>query len=76
MCALAKHLGVTKGAISQWKLPGRRIPAEHCPVIQKFTGGAVRCETLRPDIDWASVRTAPPTVRTRRPPTVLPTVPP
>jgi DNA-binding transcriptional regulator YdaS (Cro superfamily) len=56
MQALAEKLGVTKGAVGQWKLPGRRVPAEHCPAIERLTEGAVRCEDLRPDVDWAIVR--------------------
>lgn len=56
MQALAKHLGVTKGAVGQWKLPGRRVPAEHCPAIEKLVEGKVRCEDLRPDVDWAYLR--------------------
>jgi DNA-binding transcriptional regulator YdaS (Cro superfamily) len=59
MQALAEKLGVTKGAVGQWKLPGRRVPAEHCPAIERLTGGAVRCEVLRPDVDWAIVRSSP-----------------
>lgn len=56
MQVLADLLGVTKGAVGQWKLEGRRIPAEHCPAIERFTDGAVRCEELRPDVDWAYLR--------------------
>lgn len=56
MQALATELRVTKGAVGQWKLPGRRVPAEHCPSIERITSGAVRCEVLRPDVDWATVR--------------------
>jgi DNA-binding transcriptional regulator YdaS (Cro superfamily) len=63
MQALGEKLGVTKGAVGQWKLPGRRVPAEHCPAIERLTEGAVRCEDLRPDVDWAIVRSgAPPKV--------------
>ena len=54
--SLAEKLDVTKGAVGQWKLPGRRIPAEHCPVIERLTSGQVRCEQLRPDVDWQTVR--------------------
>nr|WP_208623333.1 helix-turn-helix domain-containing protein [Ralstonia mannitolilytica] len=54
--ALAHQLGVTKAAVAQWKLEGRRVPAEHCPVIERLTDGQVRCEDLRPDIDWAYLR--------------------
>lgn len=56
MQALADKLGVTKGAVSQWKLDGRRVPAEHCPQIERLTAGEVRCEELRPDVDWAFIR--------------------
>jgi DNA-binding transcriptional regulator YdaS (Cro superfamily) len=59
MQALAEKLHVTKGAVGQWKLPSRRIPAEHCPAIERLTGGVVRCEVLRPDVDWAIVRASP-----------------
>ncbi len=54
--ALASLLGVTKAAVSQWKDAGRQVPADKCPAIEKATGGAVRCEELRPDVEWAVVR--------------------
>mgnify|MGYP000606055625 CR=1 FL=1 len=56
MQALATALGLTRGAVFQWKLPGRKIPAEHCPAIERLTGGLVRCEQMRPDVDWAYLR--------------------
>lgn len=57
---LAVLLGVSKGAVWQWSLPGRQVPAEHCPAIERITSGAVRCEELRPDVDWAYLRNATP----------------
>lgn len=57
--ALAAALGVTRAAIPQWKDQGRRVPAEHCPVIERLTDGQVTCEQLRPDIEWSVLRTAP-----------------
>lgn len=54
--ALATALGVTKAAVWQWKEDGRQVPAEHCPQIERLTCGAVRCEDLRPDVDWAYLR--------------------
>jgi len=57
--ALANALGVTKAAVGQWRDPGRRVPAEHCPVIERLTDGAVRCEDLRPDVQWGVLRSAP-----------------
>ena len=57
MQKLAKHLGVTKGAVSQWKLAGRQIPLRHCPSIERLTAGDVQCEELRSDVDWSAIRT-------------------
>lgn len=54
--ALAAALGVTKAAVWQWKDPARQVPAEHCPVIERITHGEVRCEELRPDVDWGYLR--------------------
>ena len=54
--ALANALGVTKAAVGQWKDEGRRVPAEHCPSIERLTSGAVRCEELRPDVAWNVLR--------------------
>lgn len=33
-----------------------RVPAEWCPAIEKATQGRFRCEALRPDFDWQTVR--------------------
>lgn len=54
--ALADALGVSKAAVGQWKDEGRRVPAEHCPQIERMTGGQVRCEELRPDVAWEVLR--------------------
>ena len=54
--ALAIALKVTKAAVGQWKDAGRRVPAEHCPAIERLTGGQVRCEELRPDVAWGVLR--------------------
>lgn len=54
--SLAETLGVTKGAVHQWTLEGRKVPARHCPAIERLTSSSVRCEDLRPDFDWAFVR--------------------
>lgn len=52
---LAKAIGVVPQVVNNWLARGR-IPAEHCPAIEKATNGAVRCEDLRPDVDWAYLR--------------------
>lgn len=54
---LATAIGTSPAAFSNWKV--RRVPAEHCPSIERETrlaGGAVTCEELRPDVDWAVLR--------------------
>lgn len=53
---LARKLGVTQGAVHQWAVGLSRPSAERCIQIEKATAGAVRCEQLRPDIDWAYLR--------------------
>ncbi|GAB3125182.1 hypothetical protein GCM10027288_58000 [Bordetella tumbae] len=67
--ALARLLGVTRGAVTQYKEQGRRIPAEHCPIIERETkarGEAVTCEALRPDVDWSVLRQAVPELAQQR----------
>lgn len=54
--ALAKQLNVPPPLVSQWRNRTRPVPAERCPDIERATEGAVRCEDLRADIDWACLR--------------------
>ncbi|HDZ0806617.1 helix-turn-helix domain-containing protein [Klebsiella pneumoniae] len=56
--ALSRNLGISSPTVNQWTTGIRQIPAERCPAIEKATGGAVTCEELRPDIDWAYLRGA------------------
>jgi DNA-binding transcriptional regulator YdaS (Cro superfamily) len=53
---VALAFGVSQVIISQWKTGARRVPADRCPAIERATNGAVRCEDLRPDVDWAYLR--------------------
>lgn len=53
---LAKELGIPAPLLSQWKTGERRVPAERCPLIERATNGAVRCEDLRPDVAWDVLR--------------------
>lgn len=46
---LADHLGLRAPQIADWLNGKKRVPLDHCPYIEKFTGGAVTCEELRPD---------------------------
>ncbi|GAB3357987.1 MULTISPECIES: helix-turn-helix domain-containing protein [Giesbergeria] len=59
---LAAVIGASSPAIYSWRSGARTFPAELCPSIEKATSGVVRCEDLRPDVDWAYLRgTAKPT---------------
>jgi DNA-binding transcriptional regulator YdaS (Cro superfamily) len=49
--ALATMLGVTRGAVNQWKEAGRSVPLDHCTAIEQAASGAVKRWDLRPD-DW------------------------
>ena len=53
---LARRLGVKAPTVSQWVSGKRPIPAERCPQIEEATRGVVRCEDLRPDVNWAVLR--------------------
>lgn len=55
---LAEDLGVTPTTVSEWAAAKKSVPAERCPAIERATDGRVRCEDLRPDVDWAYLRGA------------------
>lgn len=46
--ALADLVGVTRAAVSLWKLNGNRVPIERVASVSKATG--IPREKLRPDI--------------------------
>lgn len=55
---LARALGVRQQHVWNW-IHRRRVPAEHCPAIERETrarGSPVTCEELRPDVDWSVLR--------------------
>lgn len=53
--ALAGLLEIAPSTPLMWRARGR-VPAEYCPGIERLTQGAVRCEDLRPDVDWSVLR--------------------
>jgi DNA-binding transcriptional regulator YdaS (Cro superfamily) len=53
--AVASLFGIKPASVSGWIARGS-VPAEHCPAIERHSKGAVRCEDLRPDVDWAYLR--------------------
>lgn len=55
--ALANGIGVLQQQVWNWLNRGDgRVPAEYCPAIEEFTGRAVTCEDLRPDVRWDVLR--------------------
>lgn len=48
--ALAMKLGISSPSISEWLRRG--VPIEKCVAIEAATGGQVRVEELRSEIDW------------------------
>ena len=55
---LARAIGVASPTVHEWKTGKRRVPAERCLQIDKFTNGVVDCEQLRPDVEWRPIRPA------------------
>ena len=53
---MARILDVKPPTVNQWISGERPIPAEQCPAIERATNGQVKCEELRPDVDWAVLR--------------------
>lgn len=53
--SISREMRVRQSHISMWKTRGR-VPADYCPAIERATAGKVRCEWLRPDIDWDVLR--------------------
>lgn len=50
----ARLVGATPQQVTNWL--ARKVPAEWCPTIESATSGRIRCEDLRPDIDWVVLR--------------------
>ncbi len=53
---VAVALGVTPQAVFFWRHGQRVFPAELCIVLERESRGAIACEELRPDVDWAYLR--------------------
>jgi DNA-binding transcriptional regulator YdaS (Cro superfamily) len=54
LSALAEKINATSQQVSNWRHRG--VPVEFCIPIERATNGAVRCEELRPDVDWGYLR--------------------
>ena len=51
---LSSILGVAPQVVTNWRVRG--VPVERCIDLEKATDGAVRCEDIRPDLDWSYLR--------------------
>ncbi|WP_284459594.1 helix-turn-helix domain-containing protein [Cupriavidus campinensis] len=52
---VAKLFGINPVSVYGW-IENNRIPAERCPSLERAAKGVVRCEEMRPDVDWAYLR--------------------
>jgi DNA-binding transcriptional regulator YdaS (Cro superfamily) len=50
--------GVSERYLRKAISKGQRMGVELCIGIEKASGADVRCEDLRPDVDWGYLRTA------------------
>lgn len=65
--ALARRLGIPASMVARMATGEKRVPLDHCPYIQQFTGGLVTCEELRPDaVDYFAL------IREQGPPDSIP----
>jgi DNA-binding transcriptional regulator YdaS (Cro superfamily) len=53
---MARLLEISPATVSEWIGGRREVPVSRCPTIERLVGGAVRCEELRGDVEWAVLR--------------------
>ncbi|TCK43452.1 YdaS antitoxin of YdaST toxin-antitoxin system [Paraburkholderia sp. BL8N3] len=46
---------ISPQAVQQW-IDSGRVPAERCPTLERGTRGEIKCEELRPDVEWWVLR--------------------
>ena len=63
--AFADRCGTTVGYLRKAISAGQRIGESTVINIERESGGAIRCEDLRPDVDWAFLRGSAPAAETR-----------
>jgi DNA-binding transcriptional regulator YdaS (Cro superfamily) len=58
MAAFAQSLGKNEAQMRQYRhgYNDRRSPPELCVLMERETGGAIRCEDERPDLHWLRVK--------------------
>ena len=53
--AVGAMIELTRHAVYDFIRRGQ-FPAEHCPVLERKSGGVLRCEVLNTRVDWAYLR--------------------
>jgi DNA-binding transcriptional regulator YdaS (Cro superfamily) len=61
LAELSRAINAHAPDVSRWASGDRPVPADRCPEIERATNGAVRCEDLRPDVNWSVLRSQPKT---------------
>lgn len=54
--ALAKKVNVSRAQVWQWLNNINSVSLEKSIEIEDKTSGVVRCEDLRPDVNWSVIR--------------------
>ena len=54
--SLAAAINISGATLSEWKSGKKKVPAARCIDIEVATAGVVRCEDMRPDLNWKFVR--------------------
>lgn len=54
----AERCGTTPAALRNVAYGQRKASAGMCINIERESKGAIRCESLRPDVDWAYIRSS------------------
>ncbi|MGV6989637.1 Cro/CI family transcriptional regulator [Testudinibacter sp. P80/BLE/0925] len=52
---VARYFNISPWAVNMW-VRNNKIPAERCPDIELLTKGEIKCEDLRPDVNWSVLR--------------------
>lgn len=51
--AFAARCGTSVGYLRKAASIGQNLGERLCVALERESGGAIRCESLRPDVDWA-----------------------
>jgi DNA-binding transcriptional regulator YdaS (Cro superfamily) len=56
--AFARQCGTTRGYLRKAISIKQRLGESLCINIERESGGVIRCEYLRPDVDWEFIRSS------------------